>query len=183
VRAAAGIGLLLALGSASCGGGDPTCGDGVTQEGEQCDDGNDNEEDFCRACITWLPPRTILKWTFNGAAAPGFSQDACVDVGASNVRVTLSGPSEATVDGTCSMYQVVFEDLPPGTYTARVEPLDADGAPLVAAPVEAEIVAGEADSETVVDVPFDAWVGPYTGTFYFRLHFGGVDCTPAAVAT
>jgi len=78
---------------------------------------------------------------------------------------------------------VVFEDLPPGTYTARVEPLDGDGASLVTAPVEAEIVAGEADSETVVDVPFDAWVGPYTGTFYFRLHFGGVDCTPAAVAT
>jgi hypothetical protein len=188
VKVAAGACLLLfgAAGAlavaASCGGGgDPVCGDGVVQDGEQCDDGNDNEEDYCRACFAFLPPRTIVKWSFNAAAAPGFTQDACVDVGASSVRVTMSGPTTVTLDDMCSTYQVVFDDLPPGVYTAAVEPLDADGNLLVDAPVMAEVTAGTADVEQTIDIPFDAWVGPYTGTFYFKVHFQGMDCAPAGV--
>jgi len=167
---------------ASCGGGDAYCGDHVVQEGEQCDDGNADETDYCRACEVYLPPRTTLKWTFNAAAATGFTQDACVDVGATRVRVTLTGPSEATLEDACSTYQVVFDDLAPGTYTASVTPLAEDGTSLIDAPVTAEVIAGAADLEQTVDVPFDAWIGPYTGTFYFRVRFAGMSCASAAVA-
>ena len=42
-----GLGVaLVGSSSMSCGGTDPFCGDKITQDGEQCDDGNDDETDF-----------------------------------------------------------------------------------------------------------------------------------------
>jgi len=176
--------LVIAIAAAGCGGDDPFCGDGITQAPEQCDDGNDSNDDFCRDCNAFLPPRTIVKWLFNADAAEGFVQDSCTDVGAFNVEVTMSGVGEpVTLDGMCSERQVVFDDLAPGIYTASVTPLDFDDEPLVGDAVEMQVTVEATDSETTVVIPPAAWIGPYTGTFFFTARWSGQDCAAAGVAT
>lgn len=174
--------LALVLAAAACGGAeDPFCGDGVVQQPEQCDDGNADDEDFCRACVVYLPPRTVVKWRFNADAADGFNQDGCVDTGTSTVRVELAGPTSAAADGMCSQFQVAFEELPAGTYTASVTPLDSAGEPLVHAPVEAELAVAAAGGDHTINVPPEAWIGPYTGTFFFAVSWEGMGCTVGMV--
>ncbi len=41
--------LITILGLSGCGGGDPVCGDGTVDTGEQCDDGNTEAKDGCSA--------------------------------------------------------------------------------------------------------------------------------------
>jgi cysteine-rich repeat protein len=137
-RAGVGIGVAAALaavaavvGSCSDDGHTVVCGDGKAEPPEQCDDGNTNELDGCRLCIAYIPPKNVVKWDFNAMAAPGFSSDGCIDVGASTVRVALTGPTAASRDASCSLRQVSFEELPAGTSTAAVTPLDSAGAALV----------------------------------------------------
>ncbi|MBE7448757.1 MAG: hypothetical protein HS111_07675 [Kofleriaceae bacterium] len=186
--AAAGAGATaLALGVPSCGGGDPVCGDGVVEGTEQCDDGDDDETDECRACVAFIPPRTVVKWEFNAMAAPGFTADGCIDVGASRVRIELSRPQAGPVPDAqevgCSMRQVTYSELAAGTYTAALTPLDSDGQSLVTAPVSAEVAANtvyNTVTETLIVVPPTAWARPMTGTFFYLLRWGGVDCAAAA---
>jgi cysteine-rich repeat protein len=174
------MGSLLVLLSLTAGcGGEPYCGDGHQDPGEQCDDGNDDETDFCRACVGWLPARTTVAWVFNQAAATGFTDDGCLDVGAVNVRVDLSGPTEVTATAQCSVFQVAFEELPPGSYTARIRPLGAGDVALTG-PVEQTIEVTEQSTLHVVNVPPEAWIGPYTGTYLFKIRWGGLDCAETA---
>lgn len=175
--------VLIAIFATACGGDEPYCGNGVTEEPEQCDDGNDDLTDFCRDCNAYLPPRTTVKWLFDADVVPGFVQDSCGDVGAFKVQVTLDGEASFTLDDMCSTRQVVFDDLPPGIYTASVTPLDANDAPLVADAVTAQVTAETVDSESTIVIPPDAWIGPYTGTYFFTTQWNGEDCAAAGVAT
>jgi hypothetical protein len=63
-----------------------------------------------------------------------------------------------------------------------ITPLDGAGNPIVKAPVVGEALAGSpgADTEVTLHVPYDAWVGTYTGTFLFRLAWAGMSCDEAA---
>jgi hypothetical protein len=63
-------------------------------------------------------------------------------------------------------------------YDVYLMPLDAAGNPLLAAPVTGRVEAGTLDlpTETTVNVPWDAWLGSYTGTFLFRISWGGLSC-------
>jgi hypothetical protein len=167
----------------SCGGGDPVCGDGVMEGTEQCDDGDDDELDECRACVAFIPPRNVVKWEFNRMAAPGFTNDGCIDVGAVNVRVDLTGPLPSSQEVGCATRQVTYTELPAGTYTAAVSPLDTDGDSLVTTPVTATVEANvtyNTTAETIIGVPPEAWARPMTGTFFFLLRWMGVDCSTAA---
>lgn len=189
---AARLGILLVAGGGlaagasslvSCGGDDPVCGDGHVDPGEQCDDGNTDELDDCRVCVAYIAPRTVVKWEFNGAAAPGFSNDGCLDVGALEVQVDLSGAATDSRRVACSTRQVSFEDLPAGSYTATVTPLDSGGASLVTAAPSASFLANVTPGTTeehTVNVPPEAWSRPMTGTFFFLLRWAGVECTGAA---
>ncbi len=168
------IGLLLI----GCGGGE-FCGDGEVNGDEECDDGNMDETDFCRACEVYLPPRTTIEWRFNADAAEGFTQDGCLDLGVSSVRVEMQGPMDADMEDSCSNRQVVFTDLVPGDYTAVVTPLDSGGDSLVNEPIEMPVTARSSDVNEQVVIPPDAWVGPYTGTFFFTVRWAGVDCANA----
>jgi cysteine-rich repeat protein len=189
-RLAAGAGLVLAAGALaaawSCGSDSPpVCGDGVVEGSEQCDDGNADETDQCRACVSYTPARTIIKWSFNADAAPGFTTDGCTDVGATRVRVDLSGPTTTSKDAPCPDRQVAFDGLPAGMYTAAVTPLDEASQALVSAPATATFTATDASNTTeehAVVVPPEAWSRPMTGTFYFVLRWGGMACA-APVAT
>jgi len=172
----------VALAAAVAGGGDdgaPFCGNGETEPPEECDDGNDDQSDFCRDCQAYLPPRLILKWRFNADAAEGFTQGSCNDLGVSRVRVELSGTGTAVLDDMCSTFQVVFSDLVPGPYMAAVTPLDSDGNSLVEAPVMQQVTAEDGDVEDTINVPPESWSRPYTGTFFFKTRFGGADCGTA----
>ncbi len=189
MRRPVGATVMLAIGaiatSWSCGGDGPVCGDGDVGGTEQCDDGNDDELDECRACVSFTPPRTIVKWAFNAEAVPGFTTDGCVDVNATQVRVELAGPMVASKEGPCSSRQVTFDGLPAGTYTAQVTPLDSAGASLVTAAATgtfATTAMSNTTEEHTVVVPPAAWARPMTGTYFFMLRWGGMPCT-AAVAT
>ncbi len=183
VAAALGVVAVASSSLLSCGGGDPACGDGVVEGTESCDDGDSDEADECRACMAFSPPRTVVKWEFNGMAAPGFTNDGCIDVSAVNVQVELGGPLPSTQQVGCAMRQVVFTDLPGGMYTAAVTPLDSAGQSLVTAPVTVAFPANatyNTSTEYTVVVPPEAWARPMTGTFFFVLRWAGMGCAAAA---
>ncbi|MEZ4400444.1 MAG: DUF4215 domain-containing protein [Kofleriaceae bacterium] len=182
ILAAAGVAAAI-VGACSDDSHPVVCGDGRVDPPEQCDDGNTDEFDGCRMCVAYIAPKNVIKWDFNAAAAPGFTSDGCADVAATSVRVALSGPASQTKDGTCSLRQVSFEALPAGTYTAAVTPLDSAGMPLVTTPATATLEANLVPSttvETVVNVEPTLWARPMTGTFYFVLRWGGLECAMAA---
>lgn len=173
------VALAAALALAGCGDDAPYCGDGNVDPGEECDDGNDDQTDFCRECRTFLPAQLTIKWELNKNESPMFTGDSCLDLGVSTVEVEVIGPVTRASSETCSLRQVVFTDLPAGTYVVRVTPRDSGDQPLVAAPVEATVpYTGETLIHEVV-VPYEAWSGSYDGTFYFRVLWGGADCSAA----
>jgi len=182
-------GAVLAL--AGCGGGDAECGNGEREEGEACDDGNDINDDNCTNSCQLNLPETLdatVKWAFNKDAAPLFDQDSCFDMGVTQVDVEIrhTSNSEAvfTASETCGFKQVTFLDIPPGDYLARVSPLDIDGELKTNAVIEQLFTISTQDVEVTVNIPFDQWKDSYTGTFFFRLHWGamGVDCSAAGPA-
>ncbi len=176
--------LVVALSSLSaCGGSEPFCGDGAVDEGEQCDDGNSDETDFCRVCRTYVPPRTVIKWAFNKEAVAGFGADGCLDLDVALVEVELTGPASVSDTGTCSFRQVVFTELPAGTYTARLSPKNAAGELVSTAPYEETVVVAAEGTEHEVVLPPTSWPDGLDGSFYYRIRWEGADCEAAGVAT
>ena len=164
--------------AAACGGEDPYCGDKNLDMGEECDDGNSDDTDFCLStCKARQLSQLTIKWEFNKDAADGFTSDSCIDVGASTVEVELiGGPEPIVLTERCSFRQVVFVDIPAADYQLKVKVLDAEGLMLTSSIIDEQVdFAGGIDTVEVV-VPFDAWQRTYNGTFYFRLAWAGADC-------
>ncbi len=164
--------------SAGCGGG-IECGNGVQEDGEECDDGNADQSDFCRSCVVYSPPRTTVTWDFNKYPERGFSGDSCNDTGVATVQVDISGQTNQSVTTDCPKRQVVFFDLVPGPYTVSVTPLDGNGVSKLNAPVSVQVMAQATNTQVDVNVPFTAWAQNYTGLFLFRIGWGGQTCTQA----
>ncbi len=181
---AAGFAVACAFAFACGGEDDAVCGNGIPEEGEQCDDGNQINTDSCtNSCIIPQPQTNdvIVKWEFNKEAAPQFSADGCLDMGASRVVVELVGAGEPRMgEELCSLRQVTFIDLDTGVHTARISVLDADGNLLTNDVVESTFMVTGGRQEHEVVIGFDEWRNDYTGTFYFRLAWGGSDCNVAA---
>jgi cysteine-rich repeat protein len=169
----------VVLGSQSCGGDDPFCGNGKVEASEQCDDGNADDTDACRSCQGYIAPRTTITWDFNNYPERGFSGDACNETGVASVQVEISGPVTKTVANDCPKRQVVFLDLPPGQYRVAMIPLDANGASKVNAPVLTQVTAGATNTQIDVNVPFESWATAYTGLFLYRLSWGSQTCSTA----
>jgi len=143
-------------------------------------------EDPCPTNDCELKGRTVVKWTFDAYPERGFAMDSCVDFGIAKVAVDVVDANGFSTSGRddCGAAQATFSGLDPGDYTVYVMPLDVDGNPLLAAPISGKVTAGtlEAPTETTVNVPWDSWMGPITGTFLFRISWGGMSCettTPA----
>ena len=157
--------LAMLAASLSCGGDDNTI---------HCDNNN---------CV--LPGSTTVKWIFNHYPALLFPNDSCNDMGAFMVHVVVTKNDDPTVtaamDGQCGNAQVTFLGLAAGTYNIAVTPLDINGAPLTSVAAMDMVVAATSDkpTEATVNVPYTAWTGTYTGTFYFRLKFDGKSCEAA----
>lgn len=133
-----------------------------------------------------LKGRTVIKWTFDAYPERGFAMDSCVDFGAWKVSVDVVDANGFATSGRddCGAAQATFSGLEPGEYDVYVMPLDVDGNPLLKGPVTSKVTAGtlEAPQEATINVPWDAWLGTYTGTFLFRISWGGLSCeatTPA----
>jgi cysteine-rich repeat protein len=193
VRAAAGIVAVAAWAAwfAACGGGDgdSVCGNGVKEDGEDCDDGNMVDTDNCTNSCRFAEVQTldaVVKWAFNKDAAPRFDVDSCFDMGVSRVEVEIQHTTDTavafTASETCGLRQVTFIDIPAGDYLARVRAVDTDGNLMTNAVVEQLFTISSVDVEIEVVIPYEAWKQSYTGTFFFRLHWGdmGIDCAAAA---
>ena len=142
------------------------------------------DEDPCANGACTLEGRTTVKWTFNAYPQRGFGMDSCVDFGVQKVKVELVHGTTGDVqhfEEDCSIAQVSVSGLAPGDYTAFVTPLDAAGNPLIDQLASGIVTAGSLgdNREITVNVPWDAWVGTFTGTFLFRLSWGGLSCESA----
>jgi hypothetical protein len=155
------IGGLASLQSLSCGGGDPQCA-------------NNN-------CT--LPSNTVVKFTFDAYPQWQFPMDSCVDFGATKVQVdaTDGAGSAVTAVVDCGESQATFMGLEPGDYAISVTPLDAGGNSLVNAPAagSATSMGPGTTSTSTVNVTWDQWTGSHTGTFLFRVSWGGKTCAMA----
>jgi hypothetical protein len=123
---------------------------------------------------------TVVKWTFDAYPERGFPMDSCVDFGVAKVAVDVVDANgfATSLRDDCGSAQATFSGLEPGDYDVYVMPLDAAGTPVLAAPMTGKVTAGEvgAPTETTVNVPWDAWPGTHTGTFLFRISWGGMSC-------
>lgn len=138
-------------------------------------------DDPCPTGDCTLQGRTVVKWTFNAYPERKFPMDSCVDFGVAKVAVDIVDADGFATSGTddCGLAQATFSGLDPGDYTVFMMPLDATGTPLLAAPVVGTVTAGTLgnNTELTLNVPWDAWLGgPYTGTFLFRISWGGLSC-------
>ncbi len=166
---------------AACGSDAPVCGDGHQDPGEECDDGNSIETDVCLStCKARQLSSLTVKWEFNKEAAPDFTGDSCIDLGAKNVEVTLlGGPEPLVAVENCSFRQVVFIDIPAATYDVELRVLDADELDLTSSSITAEFEFPGGTATTEVIVPPDQWIRAYLGTFFFRVAWAGADCALA----
>ena len=149
-----------------------SCGGGTTQ---QCANNN---------CT--LPSQDVVKFTFDAYPQWQFPMDSCSDLGVSKVQVDATDGAGVvtTLVVDCGEAQATFEGLEAGPYTVAVTPLDGGGASLVKAPVTTMLTSQGpgTTSSSSVNVPWDSWTQTYTGTFLFRLSWGGMSCAAAAPA-
>lgn len=132
--------------------------------------------------------RTLVKWTFNAYPERGFPMDSCVDFDVVNVQVDLVDSTGTTISRTeaCGAAQVAFFGLAEGDYTVFLTPLGSNNDGVTNTPIQSMVTAGPVgdNREVTVNVPWDAWYGSHTGTFLFRLSWGGMSCeavTPNAI--
>jgi hypothetical protein len=137
-------------------------------------------DDPCADIDCTLDGRTVVKWTFDAYPERGFSMDSCVDFGVSKVGVDVvdANGNATSLREDCGIAQATFSGLAPGDYTVYAMPLDAAGNPILAFPAMSLVTAGAvgAPTEATVNVPWDAWPGTHTGTFLFRISWGGLSC-------
>ena len=136
--------LALMLVVAACGGDAPFCGDGTLDPGEECDDGTDDDTDFCfSSCTARQLSSLTVKWEFNRDAGPDFTGDSCIDLDASQVEVTLiGGPEPVSEIENCSFRQVVFFDIPAADYEIELRVLGSQEQELTKDPVLASVALG-----------------------------------------
>ena len=138
-------------------------------------------DDPCPTDDCTLYAHTVVKWTFDAYPDRGFAMDSCVDFGAQKVAVDVvdsTGAVTSLVDD-CGIAQVTFIKLAPGDYDVFVMPLDVDGVPLLSAPAQSRVSVGNDDVDVTVNVLAEQWLGYHTGTFLFRLSWGGMSCDQA----
>jgi hypothetical protein len=138
---------------------------------------------MCGADHCGLQGHTVVKWQFDHYPEWSFPFDSCVDFGVNKVHVDAVGDdgSMVSTEDDCGTGQVTFDGLLAQNYTMYVAPRDFGGADLISFPSSGTVQGGQyaADTTVTVNVPWTAWLGSYTGTFLWRLSWGGVTCADA----
>ncbi len=146
---------------------------------------DDSSSNPCPTGDCTIAARTTVKWTFNAYPARGFPMDSCTDFGIGRVEVDVVDANgfATTSQDMCGNGQSTFSGLEPGDYTVYMMPLDLAGNALLASPVTSQVIAGVENHEVTVNVPWDAWLGAAdaTGTFLFRISWGGMSCETTTV--
>jgi hypothetical protein len=137
-------------------------------------------DDPCAEIDCTLDGRTVVKWTFNAYPERGFAMDSCVDFGVQKVAVDVVDANGlvTSLREDCGIAQATFSGLAPGEHEVFVMPLDGAGNPILGFAVTSKVMAGAvgAPTDVTVNVPWEAWPGAYTGTFLFRISWGGLSC-------
>jgi len=155
-----------------------------------CGGGNNTPVDalVCEATNCGLQGHTVVKWTFDAYPEWQFPMDSCVDFNAFKVKVDAVAADSTVITQIedCGAAQSTFDGLAEGApYTMNVTPLDFDGNPVVTAATSGTVNGGAfgAGTSVMVNVPWTAWVGAYTGTYLFRVSWAGQGCGAAGVVT
>jgi hypothetical protein len=148
--------------------------------------GTNGGQQMCGADHCGLQGHTVVKWTLDAYPDWKFPMDSCVDFGVIKVRVDAQAADSSVVTKSddCGTAQVTFDGLPENEpYTMFVEPEAADGTPLVTNPTTVAVNAGayQADTNVTANIPWDSWIGSFTGTFLFRVSWAGQGCATAGV--
>ena len=147
------------------------------------------DEPECPTDDCSVPGSTVVKWRFHEYPDWGFLADTCIDLDVARVRVEAVNQLDPALyfsaDKACGEGQATLLRLPEGKYDVVVTPLDAALNPLVSAGARGTVDAGVPGipTEAIVNVPYTAWLGSYTGTFLFQLKWAGMACDTAAVTT
>jgi hypothetical protein len=143
----------------------------------------------CATADCTVPGSTIIKWEFDHDDTRAFPDDSCNDLGVTTVHVDAIAPvggadamNSMSQDVPCGNGQATFVGLAPGTYDIALSPLGPASEPLTSGPQTAQIAAAPPGMTTMttIEVPYTAWTGTYTGTFLFRVTWGGMSC-PAQI--
>jgi hypothetical protein len=125
--------------------------------------------------------RTTIRWNLNQDLDSGFQGDGCVDLGARTMHLVVTGPTDPPdqiVDEMCANDQVVLTDQPAGNYTVALTPLDTDDVAMIDTPItQAFEVTGA--TEITLNVPWNAWNRPFTGSLNYTFSWGGAGCAVA----
>lgn len=183
---------VVLLSFAACG-GDPVCGNGVKETGEDCDHGakNGTADDNCSAsCRSISIPRIELRasWSLLTNAVPGYRGTTCTSVGAASAHLVISGAIALDETLPCADGQEVISTycatppdggtcttrLPAGDYQATVTLLDAQGQP-VTKPVSSPMTTAVTGTDTNLVAAFtmsDFLRQDYTGAVLFTTTWG-----------
>lgn len=179
----------LALATLQCvSGDDAVCGDGRMEGGEACDDGNDNEFDACTsACTARTGLDVVVDWSF---ISPEFNE-GCGGIDATHVQLDVTGPTASSLRLGCGDSQHMYLALAPGEYTVAGQVWRVD---LLGQLPDEAVTNVVTTPFTVTDPPsappplmvplvfaFEDFLESYTGKYYFKLRWGGVDTCAAAV--
>jgi cysteine-rich repeat protein len=186
LAAALGAGAALV----SCGGDNytPTCGNGVLDPGEECDDGNKWNNDGCSSVCTLEIAHTTLNANIgiNRNVVPGYEGDACSTLGKTLV---IDGSS---TDGYQLQHQELdcamgyngwpFYDVPGGHYVITMALYDKDGNALTdPKDGEGDVVAGQ--SATIyVDFDYADFKTSFTGNLRWQYDWSAAGPGDGGVA-
>jgi hypothetical protein len=190
--------LLVGIGAAviECSGGN-LCGNGVKDDGEDCDHGANNgaQGDTCSAACKSVagPPHASIQVFYQrlkvdvGDAYPNYPAPSCKDLGVMNAHLVLTGPSPADVMLPCSTTSMQWDPVTPGTYQAAITLLDANGK-AVTKTAMSTMVDVQVGNQTNINVAFVVgdFLNSYTGNFDFVAQWGAAnkkcaDVTPNVI--
>jgi hypothetical protein len=125
---------------------------------------------------------TFIHWTLIATQYPGFNETP-LGVGARYVKLDLSGASQQSFTFDAQNSQAKLSSLPVGHYLVVGTLLDASNTPITKGMAHVEFDANGTTNNLVIDFPYEDFINPYTGTYYWSVNWGGSTTCAAALPT
>lgn len=167
------------------------CGNGVAEEGEACDDGNDRDDDACsNSCVVQDTLDAQVSWTILATEYAGvFAEfsETCGGVAADEIELSFTGPMVFAERMDCSYLNTPIRALLPGDYTIEAILYDTEDGSVQLTNGETNasftIAEGQVEAAAVtLDFGFADFLGSYVGTYYFSITWDGLSCAEAGVS-